>query len=339
MSRDIPLTSGHEPITVVVCTFRGTEYLRAQLESIRAQSVPPAEVIVSDDASHDGTVELAREVLGAEGSDPIPHRIIVNDPGLGTAENFRRAVLGARTDLVALSDQDDVWLPDRLERALERHAADPDLELLFGDARLVDAAGTDLGLGLFETLAISAAERTLILEGRGFDVLLRRNLATGATVTLRRRLVEWAGPVGTDWLHDEWWAILAASRGRIGFTTAALINYRQHGKNQVGVTKASLRTKISRVLEADPDRNPRLARRTRALVQRLDEVDPHTLVAPDAVLADARAKLRIETFRAELPTNRLRRVLPVLRESRRGDYERYTSQGRAEIMRDLLQPR
>lgn len=339
LSRNLPNPASVEPITVVVCTYRGTAYLTEQLESIRAQTVPPAEIIVSDDASGDGTVELARRVLEAPGLAQIPYRLIVNTPGRGTAENFRHAVLAARTDLVALSDQDDVWHPDRLERSLGRHAAQPELDLLFGDARLVDATRRDLGFTLFASLEFGRHEREQISSGRAFDTFLRRNLATGATVTVRRRLVDWAGPIGEDWIHDEWWAVLAAARDAIGFSTDTLIDYRQHGANQIGVQQPSLGGKIRRVLARDELRNARLARRSAALSAFLEQADTSTLEDASARIAAARGKARIESFRAGLPRLRLRRIIPVLREARRGDYERFTSQGRAEILRDLLQPR
>lgn len=325
MTRAVPAVS------VALATHNGERFLEAQLHSILEQTMPVAEIVLSDDASRDGTVALARRVIG----DRVPLTVLKNTPALGVRENFAAAMSATTAPLIALCDQDDIWHPRRVEAAVSVFASSPQTELLFTDARLVSGEGEPLGSTLFEALPLRAEERVLINSGRAVEAFLRRNLATGATITLRRELFKRALPFPEGWLHDEWLAMLAGAAGTIAFLDEPLIDYRQHGSNQIGVSAPTLRSRVSRVLEPRSERNRTLASRTRILVERL-AADPGT---DPAVLTAARGKLRIEQFRAGLPAARIRRILPVLREARSGDYERFTSQGRAEILRDLFQPR
>ena len=99
-------------ISVVVCTHNGARYLRPQLDSLLAQTLPPYEIIVSDDDSTDGTVGIVREYVAR---DPRV-KLHINRPALGFNLNFSRAFQLAAGDCVASCDQDDVWRADKLER-------------------------------------------------------------------------------------------------------------------------------------------------------------------------------------------------------------------------------
>lgn len=319
--------------SVALCTYNGGAYVEAQLRSILAQTVRPGEIVVSDDGSTDATVALVTRILTASG---ITFNVLKNASPLGVSKNFEQAVLATAGDIVVLCDQDDVWHPQRIERALAEFEARPELTLLFSDARMVDAQGEPLGYSLFDALEISTVDRQAIHGGHAFPTLLRRNIATGATMAFRRSLLEVAAPFPVEWVHDEWLTVLASAVGQVDLLPEALIDYRQHGGNQIGAREPSLGHKIRRVLEPRGDRNRDLAVRTGILVDKLASLG--SAVKP-ADLTAARGKLRIERMRAGLPENRLARVLPVLKEARSGDYARFTSQGRTEILRDLFQPR
>src|SRR4051812_45117425 len=101
-------------ISIALATFNGAKYLAEQLDSIRRQSLQPAELIVSDDASSDDTVEIAqrfaREVRFKVTVDAHPKVPTYN-------ENFVRAIGQCTGDIVALCDQDDVWAENKLALA------------------------------------------------------------------------------------------------------------------------------------------------------------------------------------------------------------------------------
>jgi len=318
------------PVSVALCTHNGAEYVVEQARSILDQTEPPAEVVLSDDASTDDTVALV-EGLWATRESPPALVVLRNATALGVTANFEQAALACTSDLVALSDQDDVWAPDRLGRMVDAFVSAPDLALLFTDARLVDGTGADLGPSLFGALEASEADLDGIRHGDAFGILLRRNLVTGATVVFRRSLLDVAVPFDRAWVHDEWLAIIAASVARVDWLPDRLVDYRQHGRNQIGVAAPTLRYKIGRVFEPRGDRYAGLVERAEHLLARVD-------ARGDAVRDAVEQKLLHQRRRAELPALRIARVVPVLREAATGRYARFSSQGNLDILRDLLQP-
>lgn len=320
-------------ISVALCTHNGARFLPEQLRSILAQSRRPEEIVLSDDASTDDTVRLAESIV-AESAVAVELRVLRNAPALGVTKNFERAVRETRGELIALSDQDDVWRPDRLELMAARFQASPELLLLHGDARLVDAEGAPLGGTVFEAIEVSRWERETIRSGRAFDVLVRRNLAVGATTLFRRSLLEQALPFPRSWVHDEWLAVIAAAAGSgtVDFMDEPLIDYRQHGGNQIGARKLSLLGKVRRMLEPRRERNERLVLAFEALLERLER-----LPVSETVLRTAREKALHERVRNELPEGRLLRIAPIVREVRSGRYA-LSGRGWPDVARDLLQP-
>lgn len=321
----------HLEVSVAMCTYNGAAHVVAQLESILSGTRRPDEIVVVDDASRDATVAMVRGILESDG---IDHRIEINSPRLGVTRNFERATSLCRGDVIVLSDQDDWWYPDRLAAAVDVFESEDDILLIHGDARIVDGALRDKGETLLGALEVSDADRRAIRDGEAFPVYLRRNLATGATTSFRQSLLKAALPFPEDWLHDEWLAILASATGRVRLEQRALVAYRQHGANQVGVRRLSLFGKIARALAAEPGRNARLAHRAAELSERLAAIS-----APAPFVEAALAKSRFEARRARQPRSRVKRVPVVLREALRGDYARFASQGTTDVVRDLLQKR
>lgn len=319
-------------ISVALCTHNGALYIKEQLRSILTQTVPPVEVVVSDDASIDGTLELVHDVWN-EFSGILPRLVVLrNETALGVTANFEQAVSACTEDLIALSDQDDVWVSGRLEAIMAEFESRPRLSLVFSDARLVSDKGEPLGTSLFEALEISPTDLTALRAGDAFATLLRRNLVTGATAVFRRTLLEDATPFDPAWVHDQWLAVIAAATGEIDWMPEQLVDYRQHAGNQIGVAVPTLRYKIGRVFEPRGERNKRLALCATGLVHRLDVLD----VRPQ-IRDLARGNMAHEVFRAGLSGNRMFRILPILREARSGNYGRFSSRGRWDIVRDFVQ--
>ncbi|MET4583518.1 glycosyltransferase involved in cell wall biosynthesis [Conyzicola nivalis] len=328
------MTTDQPRVSVALCTHNGSRFVERQLESILVGELLPTEIVVSDDASTDDTVGIVGAMTGRFASAGVAVVVLENSPALGVVANFERAIRACTGDLVALCDQDDVWHPDRLRVAVEAFGRRPELLLLHSDARLVDAAGTPLGLTLFDGLGISAQERSAIHDGHGFDALMRRNLVTGATAVIRRELAGLAVPFPAPWVHDEWLAVVAAALGGLDFAEEELVDYRQHGANQIGVTKLTPVGKIRRLFEPRDDRNVYLADRARVLLAGLTALGERV---PPEVLAKVAAKVRHLDARARLPLPRLLRVVPVVAEAATGRYRLY-SRGHLDIARDLLQP-
>jgi len=319
-------------VSVAMCTYNGERFVRAQLESILTQSYPVAEVIIGDDGSSDRTVAIIRDIVAA-GAAQDTVRIAFTDRVGGVVPNFERTLRACTGSLVALSDQDDVWHPDRILRAVGRFDERPSLDLLASDATIIDGDGESIGATLWGHLYVSADELGRIADGRGFEALIRRNVVTGATTMLRRELLEAALPLPDSWIHDEWLAILAAARGGFDVIPDQLIDYRVHGGNQIGVAEPTLRRRLAQVLAPRGDRLDRLAVRADRLVDTLDAMD-----VAAGVMELARLKQRFERRRSLYPASRLRRLGPVAVNARKGSYRRLSSQGNLDVIRDLAQP-
>lgn len=313
-------------VSVALCTHQGERWIEEQLRSILAQSVPVAEIVVGDDASTDRTLEIVRAV--ADETD-VPVRIRRHEVALGVAGNFADAIAATTGDVVALSDQDDIWHPDRLERLLPRLDG---VALVHSDARLVDAEGRPLGATLADSLEMSAWELSAMRDGHALDALLRRNLVTGATAILRRDAAVAALPIPDGWIHDEWLAMCAALGAGIRYVPEQTIDYRQHGGNQIGVERLGIAGKVARLLEADSGKHARKARRAASLAVEAARRD----LATGATLERLREKARHERARERLPRPRVLRVPGVLGGVMAGRYGRY-SRGALDIARDLLE--
>jgi glycosyltransferase involved in cell wall biosynthesis len=323
-------------VSVALGTRNGARYLREQLESILAQTRPVDEIVVSDDASTDGTVELAERLLDEHTTTDAatPSLVVLRNPvALGVTANFAQALAAASGDLIALADQDDVWHPDRIERALAAFARRPGTELVAAEACLVDDEGAPLGSTLFETLGVGAEVRARLETDAAFDEFLKRNVLTGATMMVTRALVARAAPFPASWVHDEWLAIVAAVGGGVAIVPDPVIDYRQHDANQIGVTRLGPGGKLARLREPRTTRNAKLLARARDLADRL----PALATGRDRVDAAVRGKLAHEVARQALPAGRIRRVVPVWREWRSGGYSRF-GRGAQDVLRDLVQP-
>ena len=320
--------------SVACCVYDGAGYLRAQLDSIVAQTVRPHELVIVDDGSRDGSAAVIED-FAREAAATMRVEVVRNTSNLGVVRNFEKAIAATTGDLVFLCDQDDVWHPEKVATMLLAFEQRPGLDLLFTNARLIDGAGTPLPHPLFVALELGASERGFVRAGHAFRALIARNLATGATTAFRRVVFEQARPFPIEWIHDEWLAMVAAFHdGRVDGLDECLMDYRQHGANQIGMRRLTLGDKLAKLFEPRGQRYVRLVRRTEVLVERLVALGDRV---PADRLVSARDKLEHVRRRAALPRRRVARLLPVVREALTGRYALYSS-GHRGILRDCTEP-
>jgi len=222
-------------LSVALCTYNGGAYLQEQLESIAAQTLPPAELVVCDDGSTDNTMALIRDYARRA---PFAVRLYDNEHRLGVIANYSRAVSLCRGDYIALCDQDDLWCPEKLELSLdcmrgaeERYGQKTPL-MVHSDLQVVDLQGRIMAASLMKSQNIHH------VEDEPLKTLLAQNFVTGCTVLLNRPLAEAALPLPEKALmHDWWFALVASVLGRIVFLPRPTVSYRQHGGNTVGAKK------------------------------------------------------------------------------------------------------
>ena len=323
-------------VSVALCTRNGAIFVAAQIDSVLRQSELPSQIVLSDDASTDETVAIitgaVADFRSANPSAEVELVTLRNTPPLGVSKNFEQAILASTGDLIALCDQDDVWMDDRISIMTAEFVARPDLALLHSDAILIDADGVATGATLFEALDLSGPSQRAIHLGGAFDELLRRNLVTGATTMFRRSLLPAAVPFPRAWLHDEWLAIVAATIAEVDLLPRPLTLYRQHGANEVGVAPLSMVGKLRRMLEPGANRNELLLLRAIELRARIDG-----LTSDKVRIHAVGNKLEHERLRSSLSRVRLLRVRPIILELRTGRYSAF-GRGPTDALRDLLQP-
>ena len=321
-------------ISVAMCTYNGAEYIVEQLESMAAQTLLPAEIVVSDDGSTDGTIALLKQTwerLASRSADlsKVKLTIMVNKTSLGVTANFEQAIAATTKKHVFLADQDDLWFPNRLEVEASKLASG--VGFVFGDARLINEKGEPLGHSLFDALALKGSERAGIAS-QPVDVLIKRNIVTGATAAFTRTVFEKAAPFPAGWVHDEWLAMVAALTGEKFAVTESLIGYRQHSSNQIGVKKNTAATRMAKLRADGATRNARLLTRISSLAERAPALE-----VSEADMKLIASSLSLQEARSRYPKNRFIRWVPVLGQVLTGRYFR-VSNGARDVLRDLVQP-
>lgn len=225
-------------ISVALCSYNGEKYIEQQLNSILNQSVSIDEIIVCDDGSTDNTVDIVKRVL-SEAS--VSYRIEINEQSLGVAKNFLKALKLTTGQYVFTCDQDDVWNIDKVKTFLceaERTKKD----LYFSNGNLIDSDGNALGNTLWEAYGIYY---NVIIRSSLIHTLVKKTLATGAAMMVSRELIDMINSIPENWLHDEWFAIVAALKNSMQPINSLTFDYRQHGKNVVGAKKRTFLEKMN----------------------------------------------------------------------------------------------
>lgn len=323
--------------SVAMCTYNGARYLREQLDSIAAQTRPPDELVICDDASSDTT----REIVNAFAvTAPFPVRLHINEQNLGSTKNFERVIRLSEGDVIALADQDDVWFPEKLERIEACFQREPETGLVFTDAEVVDETLRPLGYSLWQSVGFDKAQRGLVRSGRVLDVLLPGWTVTGATMAFRAAFKELVLDIPTDLalIHDGWIALLIASVSRVSFVDEPLIKYRQHARQQIGARERkddgnpigldSAQAALGRKNSYDD----MIAIGTRAQ-QRLRERSD--VYGGQAAVAKLEERLKHLRTRANLPQGKFSRARYVLRELLSRRYHLY-SNGVYSAVKDFL---
>jgi glycosyltransferase involved in cell wall biosynthesis len=232
-------------ISVAMATYNGEAYILEQLDSLANQTLLPKELIVCDDGSGDRTLEIVKQ--WTKTAAPFPAYIYRNEKRLGFADNFLQAASLCNGDLIAFCDQDDVWLPEKLQYCLAMFTHKPELMLLSHNAWVTDEKLSRLKLLSSRKTCIYARGNFQPLANplMGFTQVFRKELAHDIPWNARPRAEEYveSKTLGCLMPHDCWMAIVASSLGKVMVSDTVLAFYRQHGKNAVGLEQTS-RVKI-----------------------------------------------------------------------------------------------
>jgi glycosyltransferase involved in cell wall biosynthesis len=220
-------------LSVAMCVYNGANYLREQLDSLLRQRRLPDELVICDDASTDGTLEIVRSFVAAA---PFPARLEVNERNLGVSKNFEKAIGLCAGEIIATCDQDDYWMPEKLQKVEQAFINSPEVGFVFSDAEMVDERLNPLGARLWETTFPESIHHDFV-SGRAFDILLSGCVVTGATMAFRSRYRSLVLPIPIfpTLLHDAWIAMLIAAVARVAFINEPLVKYRIHSGQAAGI--------------------------------------------------------------------------------------------------------
>jgi len=197
-------------ISVCLATYNGSAYVEAQLRSVLEQLSPKDEIVVADDGSTDDTIAI----VDAIGDPRI--RWVAQGGSLGVVKNFERSVSAASGNYIFLCDQDDFWLPGKIEHciaALQTHL------LVVTDCKVVDSELNEIAPSFFR----------LRNSGSGLLHNLWKNGYLGCCMAFRRELLRVALPFPSRIpMHDMWLGIIAETLGGTCFLPEPLLLYRRH---------------------------------------------------------------------------------------------------------------
>jgi glycosyltransferase involved in cell wall biosynthesis len=314
-------------ISVAMCTYNGARHLHKQLDSIAAQTHVPDELVICDDRSQDETSEIIESFAKTT---PFRVRLIVNDRNLGSSKNFEKAMRLCTGDLIALSDQDDIWYPQKLEVQCEFFSNHPELGGLFSDGDLMDQNSVSTGIRIWETIHFDSDRQELLSLGHLSTVLLRNNVVTGATLMVRSSELSFCLPVPGSWVHDGWIAWMLGLHSKMGFVRESLIRYRMHGSQQVGLPPKTAYQQFLRARQTKADSYKQERLMFEDLLKYLEQTQ---LSERDSLQRAVEKKIDLLRFRECLPAHFSSRVSAVL--ARTKLYNLY-SQGWKSMLKDTL---
>jgi glycosyltransferase involved in cell wall biosynthesis len=266
--------TGRPGVSVAMATYNGERFLPEMLESLAAQTCPPDELVVRDDASEDGTVAIlhafARRV-------PFRVEVMAGGPRLGYAQNFIAASRACRGSVIFFADQDDSWRPPKLATVADAVRRRRPMAV-FHDFALIDDRGGQLADSFYDLLAERGLPPAVALKG--------------CSMAVTRAFVDtWGWPPPESRIsHDFWVALLSTAFGQRRNLRQALIDHRLHDSNASGWIPEDSSREFTRQGDGAGQtqllidlvlKPPRLKPRTRSFLDVLDERGD----AVDAVVA------------------------------------------------------
>jgi glycosyltransferase involved in cell wall biosynthesis len=203
-------------ISIAMCTYNGSLYIEDQLKSIISQTYPIKELLIFDDASTDATVDIVKRF---EMQYPFI-KIHVNKTNVGFTKNFEQAVKAATGDIIAIADQDDIWVNTKIEKLM--NAWRDECPLIYSGALMF----TDK---LPQTLQLHPYYRQF--EGTDARKIFLRNTISGHALMIKKEFLKLVLPFKEGVMYDWWMGVVAAYNGGVQFHPEVLVMQRQHSNN------------------------------------------------------------------------------------------------------------
>ena len=231
-----------EQIDILLATYNGEKYVKEQIDSILNQTYKNIRLIISDDCSKDTT----REILKQYEQDSRV-KIIYQEKNLGYIKNFEFLLSQVENEIYMLSDQDDYWLPEKVEKSYETLKKE-NADLVFGDLEVVNENLETIYPSFGDFMKLNRKIHKYI---GSYKVNYLYNCVTGCTVISKKKWIPKMMPFPAKtkyFAHDHWIGIIIGTYGKMAYMPEKYIKYRQHGNNQIGTDKISHKfTKLGQV--------------------------------------------------------------------------------------------
>lgn len=223
-----------ESIDVLLPTYNGEKYLKEQIDSILNQTYKNIRIIISDDCSKDSTPKILEEYKNKDNR----IELYLQKENIGVVKNIEFLLKKVKSNFYMLSDQDDVWLPIKIEKSIET-LKKQNADLVFGDLEVVDENLNTIYPSFGDFMLLN---RKISKYIDSYKVNYLYNCVTGCTILSKKEFIEKIIPIPSDskyLIHDHWIGIVMALNGKLAYMPEKYIKYRQHGNNQVGTNKIS----------------------------------------------------------------------------------------------------
>lgn len=222
-----------------MAVYNGEQYLEEQLDSIAAQTILPDELILRDDGSTDQSVQVIERWMEAHPG--FPAHLIQAQQNAGYRINFSKAMEQAKGDWIFLSDQDDAWLPDKIETMQSCAESHPEIRLLASSFVFMDKNSEPFDVIHFKgwsnnNLIPWQVEHAQGLNEITFEQMLLHNYFQGCSMMIHRSIVqEFLNVSEIPIPHDWYLALLAAGKNALFYLDRPLFRYRIHDRNTIGL--------------------------------------------------------------------------------------------------------
>ena len=225
------MMGSYKYISVAMTVFNGEEYLEDQINSILKQTLKPSEIVICNDASED----KSSEILNKYSKKYKEIKVINNKINQGVVASFEIALknLDNKTDYIFLSDHDDIWLENKIEKMIKNSSG---CSSIISDLKVVDSNLKIINNSFFKYSGFRNKKEL------NFINILIKNPAPGCGIMFKGDLLKDILPFPKNIVMHDWWIILVSNANRgIKILNEPLVLYRQHSENQLGITNNNLR--------------------------------------------------------------------------------------------------
>lgn len=215
-------------ISVAIAAYQGEEYIAEQIESILPQLSADDEIVISDDKPNGQMGKIVQKMAQED-----PRIVYVHGKSRGIVANFTNAIRHCEGDVIFLCDQDDIWLPDKVIRVMEK--MDEGADLVLHNAYITDK---NLNIVDYSYFAIRDSDKGVIKN-------IGKNSYMGCCMAFKRKMLKYIMPIPKSIaMHDQWIGLVCDFFGKVALIDSQLIYHRMHGDNATRQRNISFKQKL-----------------------------------------------------------------------------------------------